>query len=124
MKGETQDGEAVIVPSTDKGEVAALAFKIMTDPFVGQLTFTRIYRGILESGTYVLNSTKMKKRESEDYLKCMQTQREEVKELYAGEIGAVVGLKDTITGDTLASEKNPVILRKNGFPRSSYQRCC
>ena len=64
IKGETQDGEAVIVPSTDKGEVAALAFKIMTDPFVGQLTFTRIYRGILESGTYVLNSTKMKKREN------------------------------------------------------------
>ena len=104
INGETQDGDAIIVPSTDKGEVAGLAFKIMTDPFVGQLTFVRIYRGVLESGTYVLNSTKMKKRESEDYLKCMQTV-EEIKELYAGEIGAVVGLKSTITGDTLASEK-------------------
>ncbi len=63
-KVETQDGEAVIVPSTDKGEVAALAFKIMTDPFVGQLTFTRIYRGVFESGTYVLNSTKNEKRDN------------------------------------------------------------
>lgn len=79
IRGETQDGDAVIVPSSDNGEVAALAFKIMTDPFVGQLTFTRVYRGILESGTYVLNSTKMKKRESEDYLKCMQTTEKRLK---------------------------------------------
>ena len=117
IKGETQDGEAVIVPSTDKGEVAAFAFKIMTDPFVGQLTFTRIYRGILESGTYVLNSTKMKKKERIGrLLKMHANSREEVKELYAGEIGAVVGLKDTITGDTLASEKDPVILERMDFP--------
>ena len=116
IKGETQDGEAVIVPSTDKGEVAALAFKIMTDPFVGQLTFTRIYRGVLESGTYVLNSTKMKKERIGRLLKMHANSREEVKELYAGEIGAVVGLKDTITGDTLASEKDPVILERMDFP--------
>ncbi|MBP7251106.1 elongation factor G [Aliarcobacter cryaerophilus] len=116
IKGETQDGEAVIVPSTDKGEVAALAFKIMTDPFVGQLTFTRIYRGVLESGTYVLNSTKMKKERIGRLLKMHANSREEVKELYAGEIGAVVGLKDTITGDTLASEKDPVILERMEFP--------
>ncbi len=116
IKGETQDGEPVIVPSTDSGEVAALAFKIMTDPFVGQLTFTRVYRGVLESGTYVQNSTKMKKERIGRLLKMHANNREEVKELYAGEIGAVVGLKYTITGDTLASEKDPVILERMDFP--------
>ena len=116
IKGETQDGEAVIVPSTDNGEVAALAFKIMTDPFVGQLTFTRVYRGVLESGTYVYNSTKMKKERIGRLLKMHANNREEIKELYAGEIGAVVGLKYTITGDTLASEKDPVILERMEFP--------
>lgn len=116
IKGETQDGEAVIVPSTDDGEVAALAFKIMTDPFVGQLTFTRIYRGVLKSGTYVMNSTKMKKERIGRLLKMHAVKREEVTELYAGEIGAVVGLKSTITGDTLASDKDPVILERMDFP--------
>ncbi len=116
IKGETQDGEAVIVPSTDNGEVAALAFKIMTDPFVGQLTFTRVYRGQLQSGTYVMNSTKMKKERIGRLLKMHSNNREEVTELYAGEIGAVVGLKDTITGDTLASDKDPVILERMEFP--------
>mgnify|MGYP003562550251 FL=1 len=116
IKGETQDGEAVIVPSTDTGEVAALAFKIMTDPFVGQLTFARVYRGVLESGTYVMNSTKMKKERIGRLLKMHANNREEIKELYAGEIGAVVGLKCTITGDTLASEKDPVILERMEFP--------
>jgi elongation factor G len=116
IRGETQDGDAVIVPSSDNGEVAALAFKIMTDPFVGQLTFTRVYRGILESGTYVLNSTKMKKERIGRLLKMHANNREEIKELYAGEIGAVVGLKYTITGDTLASEKDPVILERMEFP--------
>ncbi len=116
IKGETQDGDAVIVESTDDGEVAALAFKIMTDPFVGQLTFTRVYRGILKSGTYVLNSTKMKKERIGRLLKMHAIKREEVSELYAGEIGAVVGLKSTITGDTLASEKDPVILERMDFP--------
>ena len=116
IKGETQDGEAVIVPSTEVGEVAALAFKIMTDPFVGQLTFARVYRGVLESGTYVYNSTKMKKERIGRLLKMHANNREEIKELYAGEIGAVVGLKCTITGDTLASEKDPVILERMEFP--------
>ena len=116
IKGETQDGEPVIVESSDEGEVAALAFKIMTDPFVGQLTFARIYRGVLKSGTYVLNSTKMKKERIGRLLKMHANKREEVSELYAGEIGAVVGLKSTITGDTLASEKDPVILEKMDFP--------
>jgi len=116
IKGETQDGEAVIVPSTDDGEVAGLAFKIMTDPFVGQLTFTRIYRGVLKSGTYVMNSTKMKKERIGRLLKMHAIKREEVTELYAGEIGAVVGLKSTITGDTLASDVDPVILERMDFP--------
>jgi elongation factor G len=116
IKGETQDGEDVIVPSTDDGEVAALAFKIMTDPFVGQLTFTRVYRGILKSGTYVMNSTKMKKERIGRLLKMHAIKREEVSELYAGEIGAVVGLKSTITGDTLASDKDPVVLERMDFP--------
>ncbi|RXJ56224.1 elongation factor G [Candidatus Marinarcus aquaticus] len=116
IRGETQDGEAVIVPSSDEGEVAALAFKIMTDPFVGQLTFTRVYRGVLQSGTYVYNSTKMKKERIGRLLKMHSNNREEITELYAGEIGAVVGLKSTITGDTLASEKDPVILERMEFP--------
>ena len=116
IKGETQDGEAVIVPSTDEGEVAGLAFKIMTDPFVGQLTFTRIYRGVLKSGTYVMNSTKMQKERIGRLLKMHAIKREEVSELYAGEIGAVVGLKSTITGDTLASAEDPVILERMDFP--------
>jgi len=116
IKGETQDGEAVIVPSTDDGKVAGLAFKIMTDPFVGQLTFTRIYRGILESGTYVMNSTKMKKERIGRLLKMHSNNREEVQQLFAGEIGAVVGLKNTITGDTLADTEDPVILERMDFP--------
>ncbi|RXJ69558.1 elongation factor G [Halarcobacter ebronensis] len=116
IRGETQDGDPVVVKSSDEGEVAALAFKIMTDPFVGQLTFTRVYRGVLESGTYVLNSTKMKKERIGRLLKMHANNREEIKELYAGEIGAVVGLKSTITGDTLASEKDPVILERMDFP--------
>jgi elongation factor G len=116
IKGETQDQEEVVVASTDDGEVAALAFKIMTDPFVGQLTFTRVYRGQLESGTYVMNSTKMKKERIGRLLKMHSNNREEVSQLYAGEIGAVVGLKDTITGDTLASANDPVILERMEFP--------
>ena len=116
IRGETQDGEEVVVKSSDDGEVAALAFKIMTDPFVGQLTFSRVYRGVLESGTYVMNSTKMKKERIGRLLKMHANNREEVSELYAGEIGAVVGLKSTITGDTLASEKDPVILERMDFP--------
>ena len=116
IKGETQDGKPVVVESTDNGEVAGLAFKIMTDPFVGQLTFTRIYRGVLKSGTYVMNSTKMKKERIGRLLKMHAIKREEVTELYAGEIGAVVGLKSTITGDTLASDADPVILERMDFP--------
>ncbi|MCD8476946.1 MAG: elongation factor G [Sulfurospirillum sp.] len=116
IKGEYEDGRECVVDSTDDGEFAALAFKIMTDPFVGQLTFVRVYRGILESGSYAYNTTKDKKERIGRLLKMHANKREEIKVLHSGEIGAVVGLKDTLTGDTLASEKDPVILERMVFP--------
>ncbi len=116
IKGEYEDGKEVVVDSTDDGEFAGLAFKIMTDPFVGQLTFVRVYRGSLESGSYAYNSVKGKKERIGRLLKMHSNKREEISVLHAGEIGAVVGLKETLTGDTLASEKDPVILEKMDFP--------
>lgn len=116
IKGEYEDGTETVVQSTDDGEFAALAFKIMTDPFVGQLTFVRVYRGVLESGSYTYNTTKDKKERVGRLLKMHSNKREEIKKLYAGEIGAVVGLKDTLTGDTLAGEKDKVILERMDFP--------
>ena len=116
IRGEYENGDEVFVESSDDGEFAGLAFKIMTDPFVGQLTFVRVYRGILESGTYVYNTVKGKKERIGRILRMHSNKREEIKELYAGEIGAVVGLKDTLTGDTLAGEKDQVILEKMDFP--------
>ena len=114
-KMEDEDAE-VTVESTDNGEFASLAFKIMTDPFVGQLTFIRVYRGSLESGSYVLNSTKEKKERIGRIMKMHAIKREEVSEIYAGEIGAVVGLKNTTTGDTLCSDKDKVVLERMDFP--------
>jgi len=118
IKGTLMDDEdvEVVVESTDEGEFASLAFKIMTDPFVGQLTFIRVYRGSLESGSYVLNSTKGKKERVGRIMKMHAIKREEVSEIYAGEIGAVVGLKNTTTGDTLCSEKEKVVLERMDFP--------
>ena len=116
IKGEYEDGHECVVDSTDEGEFAALAFKIMTDPFVGQLTFVRVYRGSLESGSYAYNTTKDKKERIGRLLKMHANKREEIKVLHSGEIGAVVGLKETLTGDTLASEKDPVILERMVFP--------
>ena len=116
IKGQYEDGDETTVESSDDGEFAALAFKIMTDPFVGQLTFVRVYRGELESGSYTYNTTKDKKERVGRLLKMHSNKREEIKKLYAGEIGAVVGLKDTLTGDTLAGEKDRVILEKMDFP--------
>ena len=118
IKGTMMDDEEkeVVVESTDDGEFASLAFKIMTDPFVGQLTFIRVYRGSLESGSYVHNSTKDKKERVGRIMKMHAIKREEVKEIYAGEIGAVVGLKYTTTGDTLCSEKDKVVLERMDFP--------
>jgi len=117
IKGESVDGETeMIVESSDEGSFAGLAFKVMTDPFVGQLTFTRVYRGVLESGSYVVNSTKGKKERIGRLLKMHSNKREEIKKLYAGEIGAVVGLKSTLTGDTLCDGNDQVILERMDFP--------
>jgi len=116
IKGEYEDGSETTVDSSDDGAFAALAFKIMTDPFVGQLTFIRVYRGSLESGSYVQNTTKDKKERIGRIMKMHAIKREEVKEIYAGEIGAVVGLKNTTTGDTLADASDPVILERMDFP--------
>ena len=116
IKGEYEDGTETTVESTDEGDFAALAFKIMTDPFVGQLAFVRVYRGCLDSGSYAYNSSKEKKERVGRLLKMHANKREEIKTLYAGEIGAVVGLKDTLTGDTLTGEKDKVILERMDFP--------
>lgn len=116
IKGIYEDGTEVTVESTDNGEFAALAFKIMTDPFVGQLTFIRVYRGSLESGSYAYNTVQDSKERIGRLLKMHSNKREEITELFAGEIGAVVGLKNTLTGDTLASEKDKVILERMDFP--------
>jgi len=118
IKGTEMDDEnkEVVVPSTDDGPFASLAFKIMTDPFVGQLTFIRVYRGSLESGSYVHNSTKDKKERIGRIMKMHAIKREEVSEIYAGEIGAVVGLKNTTTGDTLCDPADKVVLERMDFP--------
>ena len=116
INGVYEDGTEVTVESTDDGEFAALAFKIMTDPFVGQLTFIRVYRGSLESGSYAYNTVQDCKERIGRLLKMHSNKREEITELFAGEIGAVVGLKSTLTGDTLASEKDKVILERMDFP--------
>ena len=116
MKGQYEDGSEVIVESTDDGVVAGLAFKVMTDKFVGQLTFVRVYRGVLESGSYVYNTTKDKKERIGRIVKMHANKREEIDALYAGEIGAVVGLQSTLTGDTLAGDKDRVILERMEFP--------
>ncbi|MDR1912750.1 MAG: elongation factor G [Helicobacteraceae bacterium] len=106
----------VSVPSSETHPFSALAFKIMTDPFVGQLVFVRVYSGKLEAGSYVYNSTKDKKERVGRLVKLHANKREEIKELYAGDIGAVVGLKDTLTGDTLCDPDKPVILERMSFP--------
>ena len=118
IKGTMMDDEDVeiIVPSTDDGKFASLAFKIMTDPFVGTLTFIRVYRGSLEAGSFVHNTTKDKRERIGRIVKMHAIKREEVKEIYAGEIGAVVGLKYTTTGDTLCNEDDKVILERMVFP--------
>lgn len=118
IKGTMMDDEEqeVIVPSTDSGKFASLAFKIMTDPFVGTLTFIRVYRGSLEAGSFVHNSTKDKKERIGRIVKMHAIKREEVKEIYAGEIGAVVGLKYTTTGDTLCDADEAVVLERMVFP--------
>ncbi len=110
------DGSEVVRLASDEQPFSALAFKIMTDPFVGQLTFIRVYSGILSAGSYVYNSTKDVKERIGRLLKMHANKREDIKEVRAGDIAAVVGLKNTLTGDTLCDENNPVILESMEFP--------
>ncbi|RNC69371.1 MAG: elongation factor G [Desulfuromonadales bacterium] len=117
IKGVDADSGAEIErKASDDEPFAALAFKIMTDPFVGQLCFFRVYSGVLNSGSYVYNSTKEKKERIGRLLKMHANKREEIKEVYAGDIAAAVGLKYTTTGDTLCPEDAPVILESIEFP--------
>ena len=117
IKGVNPDnGEELERPASDSEPFAALAFKIMTDPFVGQLSFFRVYSGIAESGTTVLNSTKGKKERFGRLLKMHANKREEIKQVYAGDIAAAVGLKHTTTGDTLCDPDKPSLLESMEFP--------
>lgn len=110
------DGVEIERRASDDEPFTALAFKIMTDPFVGQLTFVRVYSGVLSAGSYVYNSTKGIKERIGRLLKMHANKREEIKEVRAGDIAAVVGLKNTLTGDTLCDENNPIILESIQFP--------
>jgi elongation factor G len=103
-------------PAADDAPFSALAFKIMTDPFVGQLTFIRVYSGVLNAGSSVYNATKGKTERVGRLLKMHANKREEIKEVYAGDIAAAVGLKQVSTGDTLCEEKKPVVLESMDFP--------
>ena len=117
IKGITPDtDEEVVRPSSDDAPFSALAFKVMTDPYVGKLTFFRVYSGILNSGSYVQNSTKGKRERVGRILQMHANSREEISSVHAGDIAAAVGLKDTTTGDTLCDEKNLVILESMEFP--------
>ncbi|WP_317116238.1 elongation factor G, partial [Clostridium neonatale] len=116
VKGTTLEGEEVERKADDSEPLSALAFKIATDPFVGKLAFTRIYSGVMQSGSYVLNSTKGKKERIGRLVKMHSNSRQEVEALEAGELGAVIGLKNTTTGDTLCDEKSPVVLESMEFP--------
>ena len=107
--------------SSDEEPFAALAFKVATDPFVGKLTFFRVYSGILSSGSYVKNSTKGKRERVGRILQMHANTRNEISEVYAGDIAAAVGLKDTTTGDTLCDEKNEVVLESMEFPEPVIQ---
>ena len=102
--------------SDDKAPFAGLAFKVATDPYVGKITFFRVYSGVLKTGTYVYNSSKDSKERIGRLLKMHANNREDVEELYAGDIAAIVGLKDTTTGDTLCAENKPILLESMEFP--------
>lgn len=117
IEGTTVDGEEKIVRhSDDKEPFSALAFKIMVDPYVGKLAFFRVYSGMVEAGSYVYNSTKGKRERIGRIVQLHANHREEIKEVYTGDIAAIVGLKDTTTGDTLCDEENAVILESMEFP--------
>ncbi len=117
MKGIHPDkGTEVERQAKDSDPFTALAFKIMTDPYVGTLTFLRVYAGVMNSGSYVYNSVKGKKERIGRLLKMHANKREEIKEVYAGDIAAAVGLRDTTTGDTLCDESHPIVLERMEFP--------
>ena len=116
IKGTLEDGTEVERHASDDEPFAALAFKVMTDPFVGKLTFFRVYSGTIQSGTYVLNSTKGKRERVGRLLQMHANSRQEISEVYAGDIAAAVGLKDTTTGDTLCDPDHEVILESMVFP--------
>jgi elongation factor G len=119
IKGfDPNKGPDVVVerPAADDAPFAALGFKIMTDPFVGQLTFIRVYSGVLTAGSTVFNSTKQKNERIGRLLKMHANKREEIKEVYAGDIAAAVGLKSVSTGDTICDDKKPVVLESMDFP--------
>ena len=116
IKGENADGVEEDIHPTDDGKFAALAFKVMTDPFVGKLTFFRVYQGTITSGSYVLNTTKNVKERLGRIMQMHANHREEIKEVYAGDIAAAIGFKNTTTGDTICSEDSDIILEKMVFP--------
>ena len=116
VKGLDANEKEVERKASDSEPFSALAFKVMNDPFVGNLTFFRVYSGVLKSGSYVLNATTGQKERIGRILQMHANQRKEISEVYAGEIAAAVGLKDTTTGDTLCDEKHAVILEKMVFP--------
>ena len=116
MRGTDMDGNEIIVHAEDNAPFKALAFKIMTDPFVGKLTFFRVYSGHLSAGSYILNSSKGVKERVGRLLQMHANNRTEITDVYAGDIVAAVGLKNTTTGNTLCDEKNPVILESMNFP--------
>ncbi len=116
IKGVDLDGNDVIKHSSDDEPFAALAFKIMTDPFVGKLAYIRVYSGTLNSGSYVLNATKGKKERAGRIVQMHANKRTEIDKVYSGDIAAVVGFKDTTTGDTICDEQHPVILESMEFP--------
>jgi len=116
IKGVLEDGTEEVRHSSDSEPFSSLAFKIMVDPFVGKLAFFRVYSGSLQSGSYVLNSTKNKKERIGRILQMHANSREEITEVYSGDIAAAVGLKDTTTGDTLCDPAHPIILESMEFP--------
>jgi elongation factor G len=116
VTGTNSYGEEVKREPKDNAPFTALAFKVMTDPYVGRLTFFRVYSGKLEAGSYVLNTSKGKKERFGRVLQMHANHREEIKEIYAGDIAAVVGLKDTTTGDTLTLERDDIVLESMVFP--------
>jgi elongation factor G len=111
-----ETNEEIARPADDNAPFAALAFKIQSDPFIGRLTYIRIYSGTLNSGSYVLNPAKNNKERISRIVRMHSNNREEIKEVRAGDIAAVVGLKNTTTGDTLCDEDNPVVLESMDFP--------